>query len=394
MTKKIFKGIKQVSFPQFSEAKEANLLNGYLWFVRTEVSDGETNDVSNDDYDIYFGSRQYGHFRAGELEAIRQQIEKLAGDVEAIYALLEQLTGVAEEHAKSIENLGERVTANEGAIAELQAADEAIRGEFADADALLDERLATVEGDVKDLKDADISINERLTAIEGSDAGKSMREVALDELSKQLLGEEKAEDNFKTLQDLAAWLEEHPEDVAEMNTKINANASAITALEAAQSLVDTKIAELVKADEDINSQLTTIQEQVDAIPVIESVNVNGVEATIENGEVSVKVDGDDIEIGVVITGKDNAPAYEANTKLSTILQGINDSIRAAEAGGVNSVTSGDNVINVNNADINNPKVSLLVEEGNEDTVKAGHVELVKGDAGLYGVMYYDGDDAE
>lgn len=394
MTKKIFKGIKQVSFPQFSEAKEANLLNGYLWFVRTEVSDGETNDVSNDDYDIYFGSRQYGHFRAGELEAIRQQIEKLAGDVEAIYALLEQLTGVAEEHAKSIESLGERVTANEGAIAELQAADEAIRGEFADADALLDERLATVEGDVKDLKDADIAINERLTAIEGSDAGKSMREVALDELSKQLLGEEKAEDNFKTLQDLAAWLEEHPEDVAEMNTKINANASAITALETAQSLVDTKIAELVKADEDINSQLTTIQEQVDAIPVIESVNVNGVEATIENGEVSVKVDGDDIEIGVVITGKDNAPAYEANTKLSTILQGINDSIRAAEAGGVNSVTSGDNVINVNNADINNPKVSLLVEEGNEDTVKAGHVELVKGDAGLYGVMYYDGDDAE
>ena len=109
MTKKIFKGIKQVSFPQFSEAKEANLLNGYLWFVRTEVSDGETNDVSNDDYDIYFGSRQYGHFRAGELEAIRQQIEKLAGDVEAIYALLEQLTGVAEEQAKSIENLGERI---------------------------------------------------------------------------------------------------------------------------------------------------------------------------------------------------------------------------------------------------------------------------------------------
>ena len=46
MTKKIFNGIKQVSFPQFNAAKEANLLNGYLWFVRTEVPETEgENDV-------------------------------------------------------------------------------------------------------------------------------------------------------------------------------------------------------------------------------------------------------------------------------------------------------------------------------------------------------------
>jgi hypothetical protein len=225
-----------------------------------------------------------------------------------------------------------------------------------------------------------------------------MREVALDELSKQLLGDTNAEDNFKTLQELASWLEEHPEDVAEMNTKINANATAITsletALEAAQSLLDGKIAELVKADEDINNHLTNLQETVESIPVVKSVKVNEVTADFTDNEFSVKITGKDVEIGTPITGEDNAPVYESNTKLSTILQGINDSIRAAVAGGVNSVTSGDEIIQVNNADTNNPKVSILVETANDDTVNAGHVELVKGNEGLYGVMYYDGDDID
>ena len=421
MTKKIFNGIKQVSFPQFNAAKEANLLNGYLWFVRTEVSDGETNDVSNDSYDIYFGARQYGHFRAGELDAIRQQIEKLEGDVESILSLLEQLTTAVENNTSDLAALDERVTVNEKAIESLQkadsdmeaaykAADDVVREEFAAKDAELKSgyeagddavrsEFANADKELEEAyKAADVELANRLSVIEGNDSGKSMREVALDELSKQLLGDEKAEDNFKTLQDLAAWLEEHPEDVAEMNTKISANATAITsletALEVAQSLLNEKIAELVKADEDINNNLTNLQETVESIPVVKGVNVNDVAASFKNNEYSVKITGKDVEIGTTITGKDNAPLYESNTKLSTILQGINDSIRAAVAGGVNSVTAGDEIIYVNNADTNNPKVSLLVEKANDNTVSAGHVELVKGNEGLYGVMYYDGDDVD
>lgn len=131
------------------------------------------------------------------------------------------------------------------------------------------------------------------------------------------------------------------------------------------------------------------------VNVIESVEVNGITATIdENKKASVKIEADDIELGTAISGNDGAPVYEANTKISVVLQGINDSIRAAVTGGVNSVVAGDGVINVNNGDVNNPKVSLIVEASSDATVEAGHVELIKGDNGLYGVMYYDGDDAE
>lgn len=95
MAKKIFNGIKQVNATQFNEAKENNLLSGYLWFVRTPVDDGETNDVANDEYDIYFGSKQYGHFQAGELAAIKSQIEALNGDVSDILDVLDGLTELA-----------------------------------------------------------------------------------------------------------------------------------------------------------------------------------------------------------------------------------------------------------------------------------------------------------
>ena len=131
------------------------------------------------------------------------------------------------------------------------------------------------------------------------------------------------------------------------------------------------------------------------VNVIEKVTVNGIEATIdENKNAEIKVDAQNIELGVAITGNENLEIYNATAKISTVLQGIQDSIRAAVAGGVNSVGSGDEVIEVSNGDPNNPKVSLKVETASEETVAAGHMELIKGVNGLYGVMYYDGDDVE
>jgi hypothetical protein len=122
---KIFKGFRQVSATQFEQAKNTTGLAGYLWFVRTEVSDGETNNVANDEYDIYFGSKQYGHFCAGELPAIKAAIQALEGNVEAIETTLSNLsaaveantTAIAENkaaheaNATAIENLGKSLEA-------------------------------------------------------------------------------------------------------------------------------------------------------------------------------------------------------------------------------------------------------------------------------------------
>lgn len=104
MDKKIFKGFKQVTSTAFNQAKDANELSGYLWFVRTEVvSEGEeTNNVANDEYDIYFGTRKYGHFCEGEIPGIKAAIESLNGNVTDILTTLETLTGVVEKNTQAI----------------------------------------------------------------------------------------------------------------------------------------------------------------------------------------------------------------------------------------------------------------------------------------------------
>jgi len=59
----------------------------------------------------------------------------------------------------------------------------------------------------------------KVTTLIGDDAAKSVRTIANEELAAQLLSGE-AEADFKTLQELAAWLENHPEDVAAINASI------------------------------------------------------------------------------------------------------------------------------------------------------------------------------
>ena len=95
------------------------------------------------------------------------------------------------------------------------------------ADALYDGKyVAQVEG--KDLVSAtDIAqIGANKTAIEtlvGTDTGKSARTIANEELAAQLVPEN-AKESLDTLQEIAAWIQAHPDDASAMN-------QAITALE-------------------------------------------------------------------------------------------------------------------------------------------------------------------
>ena len=136
--------------------------------------------------------------------------------------------------------------------------------------------------------------------------------------------------------------------------------------------------------------------------VIESVSVNGVDATIDGKKASVTITAENTALGKAITSDGKEPTegettnvvYASGATVSTVLQGIYTQIRGAIAGGVNSVTSGDESITVANADANNPKVAVKRETASEDTISAGHIEIGVGTNGIFGLMYYDGDDVE
>ena len=61
----------------------------------------------------------------------------------------------------------------------------------------------------------------KLTTLIGSDADKSVRTIANEELAAQLIPET-AKDSLDTLQEIAAWIQAHPDDASAMNGRIAA----------------------------------------------------------------------------------------------------------------------------------------------------------------------------
>lgn len=72
------------------------------------------------------------------------------------------------------------------------------------------------------------TLSGKVTTLIGSDTGKSVRTIANEELAAQLIPET-AKESLDTLAEIAAWIQDHPDDASAMN-------SAITAL---QNLVGT-----------------------------------------------------------------------------------------------------------------------------------------------------------
>lgn len=428
MTEKIFKGIKQVSAAKFNEAKESGLLAGYLWFVRTEVlAEGEeANTPENDNYDIYFGSKQYGHFRAGELDAIRAQIESLNDDIAGINEVLAGLVSAAETAQAAIaQEVEDRKAADDeirGNIeglsndirSEVAGMEEALRNEIEAGNSAVREEFAASQESLRtSYEQADADMGARIAVIEGEDVGKSMRTVAATEVAKVVAS---APDSLNTLEEIAAWIEKHPEDVAAMNAAIeknaddiavNADAIAKNAEDVAKNAAEistnaaaiaknaediaglnSKVTELESADDELDKKIDAVDKKVDEIPVITELKVNEVSATIEDGVAKVEIDGDNIGVG------SNVPGYDSTASISTVLKGIIESFTAASDGTIVSVSSGDDAIKINTEIPTTPVISLNTEASTEETVAEGHIEIKKGTSGIYGVMYYSGDDAE
>ena len=88
----------------------------------------------------------------------------------------------------------------------------------------------------------------KVTTLIGSDAAKSVRTIANEELTKQLIPET-AQDSLDTLTEIAAWIQEHPDDAAAMNQAIAALQALIGTLpeEATSDTIVAYISEAIAA---------------------------------------------------------------------------------------------------------------------------------------------------
>ena len=79
--------------------------------------------------------------------------------------------------------------------------------------ALDEEQVELLTSELKQYTDNSISI------LVGNDSGKTIRSIASEEIAAQLIGENPSE-SLDTLEEIAAWIQSHPEDAASMNAQI------------------------------------------------------------------------------------------------------------------------------------------------------------------------------
>ena len=96
----------------------------------------------------------------------------------------------------------------------------------------LDEALAALIASKADASVLD-EVAGKVNTLIGDDSGKSVRTIANEELAAKLIGDN-AKESLDTLEEIAAWIQSHPDDAAAMNAAIATKADK-TDLEAYQT---------------------------------------------------------------------------------------------------------------------------------------------------------------
>lgn len=122
------------------------------------------------------------------------------------------------------------------------------------------------------------AVDGKVSTLVGEDAGKSARAIANEELTKQLIPEG-AKESLDTLQEIAAWIQNHPDDASAMNAAIAALKTKVGDIPegATSTTVVAYIKELVDAEK---VRATGAESGLDT-------RVNAVEAKLGDGDGSV-----------------------------------------------------------------------------------------------------------
>lgn len=135
------------------------------------------------------------------------------------------------------------------------------------------------------------AVEGKVSTLVGEDAGKSARTIANEELTKQLVPEG-AKESLDTLQEIAAWIQKHPDDASAMNAAIAAlktkvgdipeGATATTVVAYIKELVDAEKVRATGAEGGLDTRVKAVE-----------ANLGSVEGSVAKQiEAAVKVETD------------------------------------------------------------------------------------------------------
>ena len=169
--------------------------------------------------------------KIGDVAEGKTVVEMIADAQSAATYDDEEVRGLIDTNAQAI---AQEKTDREGAVSDLKSELEgkiATKVEQSAYDEKVGELVAEDErlaGLIGDNADAIEGVETKVDTLVGEDTGKSVRTIANEELAAQLIPANAAE-ALNTLQEIAAWIQEHPDDASAMNA----------AIEALQAKVDT-----------------------------------------------------------------------------------------------------------------------------------------------------------
>lgn len=139
-------------------------------------------------------------------------------------------------------------------------------------------KITAAEGNITNLSGRADAVEGKVTTLIGEDTGKSARTIANEELTKQLIPEN-AKDGLNTLQEIAAWIQNHPDDASAMNAAISALKTKVGDIPegATATTIVAYIKELVDAEK---TRATGVEGGLDT-------RVKAVEAKLGDGDGSV-----------------------------------------------------------------------------------------------------------
>ena len=169
------------------------------------------------------------------------------------------------------------------------------------------------------IEDHKIAIDNKVTTLIGSDADKSVRKIANEELAAQLIPANAAE-SLDTLQEIAAWIQDHPDDASAMN-------SAIEVLQK-----KTKLGEYTPEGQSDAVEYATVKAYVEAVKKELATNTTGLASRVKaNEDAIVIINGDSNTTGSINKALADAKAYTDNKTQSMSNQEIETIIAAAKA---------------------------------------------------------------
>lgn len=160
------------------------------------------------------------------------------------------------------------------------------------------------------------AVDTKVTTLIGSDTNKSVRDIANEELAAQLIPEG-AKESLDTLQEIANWIQNHPDDASAMN-------AAIAALQA-----KTKLGKYTPEGQTEAIEYATVEAYVEAIKKDLATNTTGLTSRVEANEQAIAIiNGDSNTEGSINKALADAKAY-ADNKIQSITNEEIEAIIAA-----------------------------------------------------------------